>query len=200
MLDFPLEPDRTAMTEMGLLVLDRVVDRTEKLSSCATNSHADPTAVSDLVHKFLSLPPEHPGDLKALLDHMDRAVDCALETAGASHMAYVPGGGLYTSALAEFYTRAVNRYGSLAFAAPVLTAMEESVLRWIALDVCGLPKGSGGLLTTGGSMATFSAVVVARHEHLGEDLVSCARDPSAEAGEGVEDLFGCLGPDERLGV
>ncbi|MGW6097625.1 FAD-dependent oxidoreductase, partial [Streptomyces sp. NPDC055157] len=31
-------------------------------------------------------------------------------------------------------------------------------------------------------------------------LVSCARDPSAEAGEGVEDLFGGLGPDERLGV
>jgi hypothetical protein len=30
--------------------------------------------------------------------------------------------------------------------------------------------------------------------------VSCARDPSAEAGEGVEDLFGGLGPDERLGV
>jgi hypothetical protein len=30
--------------------------------------------------------------------------------------------------------------------------------------------------------------------------VSCAGDPSAEAGEGVEDFLGCLGPDERLGV
>jgi len=30
------------------------------------------------------------------------------------------------------------------------------------------------------------------------ELVSCAGDPSAEAGEGIEDLFGRLGPDERL--
>ncbi|MGK3104068.1 FAD-dependent monooxygenase, partial [Streptomyces mordarskii] len=31
-------------------------------------------------------------------------------------------------------------------------------------------------------------------------LVSCAGDPSAELGEGFEDLLGGLGPDERLGV
>ncbi|MEV0537660.1 tetratricopeptide repeat protein, partial [Kitasatospora sp. NPDC050463] len=32
------------------------------------------------------------------------------------------------------------------------------------------------------------------------ELVSCAGDPSAEAGEGVEDLIGGLGPGERGGV
>jgi aromatic-L-amino-acid decarboxylase len=85
-------------------------------------------------------------------------------------MAYVPGGGLYTSALAEFYARGINRYGTLSFAAPALTALEESVLRWMAQDVCGLPEGSGGLMTTGGSMATFSAVVAARHDRLGEEI------------------------------
>lgn len=30
--------------------------------------------------------------------------------------------------------------------------------------------------------------------------MSCAGDPSAEAGEGVEDFLGGLGPDERRGV
>ena len=44
------------------------------------------------------------------------------------------------------------------------------MIRWIARDVCGLPEGSGGLLTSGGSMATFSATVTARHNRLGEDL------------------------------
>jgi hypothetical protein len=34
----------------------------------------------------------------------------------------------------------------------------------------------------------------------GGSPVSCARDPSAEAGDGVEDFFGGLGPDELLGV
>ncbi|WP_209440345.1 MULTISPECIES: hypothetical protein, partial [Streptomyces] len=31
-------------------------------------------------------------------------------------------------------------------------------------------------------------------------LVSCAGDPSAESGKGVEDLVGGLGPGERCGV
>ncbi|MFJ2647992.1 pyridoxal phosphate-dependent decarboxylase family protein [Streptomyces sp. NPDC087420] len=167
---FPLEPDRAAMGEMGGLVLGRVMDFVESLPDRPTGNTTDPQETADLVKSFLAEPPEEAGDLTALLDRLERAVECSLETAGPGYLAYVPGGGLYSSALAEFYTRAVNRYGSLAMVAPALTALEESVLRWMARDVCGLPEGSTGLLTTGGSMATFSAVVAARHQRLGEDL------------------------------
>ncbi|MEU4098702.1 aminotransferase class V-fold PLP-dependent enzyme [Streptomyces sp. NPDC026673] len=170
MKDFPLEPDRAAMAEMGGFVLDRVMDFVESLPDRPTGNTVDPLATADLVTAFLAPPPEQAGDLKALLDRLDNAVDCAYETAGPGDMAYIPGGGLYSSAVAEFYTRGVNRYGGLAFGAPAMAALEESVLRWMAQSVCGLPEGSGGLLTTGGSMANFSAVVAARHHHLGEDL------------------------------
>ncbi|MBB6081221.1 glutamate/tyrosine decarboxylase-like PLP-dependent enzyme [Streptomyces paradoxus] len=105
-----------------------------------------------------------------MLARLDQAANCALETAGPGHLAYIPGSGLYSAALAEFYNRALNRYGGLASVAPALAALEESLIRWMAHDVCGLPKGSGGLLTSGGSMATFSATVAARHDRLGEDL------------------------------
>ncbi|MGW7510161.1 pyridoxal phosphate-dependent decarboxylase family protein [Streptomyces massasporeus] len=108
--------------------------------------------------------------MNALLARLDEAADCALETAGPGHLAYIPGSGLYSAALAEFYNRAVNRYGGLASVAPDLAALEESVIRWMARDVCGLPEGSGGLLTSGGSMATFSATLAARHDKLGEEL------------------------------
>ncbi|MER7928646.1 pyridoxal-dependent decarboxylase [Streptomyces sp. NPDC096057] len=37
-----------------------------------------------------------------------------------------------------------------------------------------LPKNSSGLLTTGGSLATISATVAARHSRLGEDLAAGA--------------------------
>ncbi|WP_194911652.1 pyridoxal phosphate-dependent decarboxylase family protein [Catenulispora rubra] len=170
MNDFPLEPDRAAMAEMGGLVLDRVLDHVESLPDRPAGNPVDPRLTADLVESFLSPPPEAAGDLRALLDRLDGAVDCALETSGPGYLAYVPGGGLYSSALAEFYARGINKYGSFAFAAPALVALEEGILRWIARDVCGLPDGSTGLLTTGGSMATFSAVVAARHDRLGEDL------------------------------
>ena len=34
----------------------------------------------------------------------------------------------------------------------------------------GLPAGARGILTSGGSLSNFSAIVTARHERLGEDL------------------------------
>ncbi|UKW28417.1 pyridoxal-dependent decarboxylase [Streptomyces sp. TYQ1024] len=40
----------------------------------------------------------------------------------------------------------------------------------MARDVCGLPPGGSGVLTTGGSMANLSALVTARHDRLGEGI------------------------------
>jgi aromatic-L-amino-acid/L-tryptophan decarboxylase len=172
MNDFPLEPDHAAMAAMGGLVLDRVMDFVDSLPSRPTGNTTDPLVTANLIEAFLASPPEQGEDLKALFDRLDSAVDCARETAGPGYLAAVPGGGLYSSALAEFYARGTNRYGSLAFGAPALGALEESVLRWMAQDVCGLPEGSTGLLTSGGSMATLSAVVTARHDGLGEDIAN----------------------------
>jgi aromatic-L-amino-acid/L-tryptophan decarboxylase len=170
MNSFPLEPDRVQMSTMGNLVLAEVMDFIDRLPDRPVSNDTDPRTTNELVAGLLTPPPEKSGDLTALLGQLRRAADCAGEAGSPGFMAFVPGGGIYTSALAEFYTRAVNRYGGLAFAAPAFAALEESVVRWIAHEVCGLPEGSGGLLTTGGSMAAFSAVIAARHHYLGEEL------------------------------
>ncbi|MFD6433330.1 pyridoxal phosphate-dependent decarboxylase family protein [Streptomyces venezuelae] len=164
----PLELNRTAMAVTGGLVLDRVIKRIEALPE----RPSAPETAADRVASFLAPPPAQGSDLKPLLDRLDEAADCAVETAGPGLLAYIPGGGLYTSALADLYTRAANRYGGLVAMAPGFAALEESVLCWMAAEVCGLPAGSGGLLTSGGSMATFTAVVAARHARLGEDIAT----------------------------
>jgi aromatic-L-amino-acid decarboxylase len=165
-----LEPDRAAMTDMGQQVLDRIAEFTAGVAGRPVDNVTDPARSSELVSSFLEAPPERSGDFAGLLDRLTEATDCAMETAGPGFLAGVPGGGLYVSALAEFYTRAVNRYGTMAATAPAMVAMEEGMLRWLAQHVCGLPAGSTGLLTTGGSLANFSAVVTARHTKLGEEI------------------------------
>lgn len=116
---------------------------------------------------LLRPPPEDSGEFPALLDEFRRAAEQAMETAGPGYMAYIPGGGLFTSALAEMLARTFNRYTALADMAPALVAMEDSVLRWLGGQF-GFPDGATGLLTTGGSMATLSAIVAARYDRLGE--------------------------------
>ncbi|MEU1372386.1 aminotransferase class V-fold PLP-dependent enzyme [Streptomyces triculaminicus] len=166
----PLEPDRATMVDMANLVTQQVATFLTTLDSRPTHDTTVPEVEEKLAESFLSGPPENGTPFESLMDRLGTAAESAIESAGPRLMAALPGGGLYSSALAEFFTRALNRYGTLAAAAPALTALEEGVLRWMAQDVCGLPPGSSGILTTGGSMANLSAVVTARHDRLGEDI------------------------------
>ena len=64
----------------------------------------------------------------------------------------------------------MNRYTGVFAPAPALVQLETNVIRWFARAV-GYPADAGGFLTSGGSLANFSAVVAARHEKLPEDFL-----------------------------
>ncbi|MEU5087567.1 pyridoxal-dependent decarboxylase [Streptomyces sp. NPDC021356] len=166
----PLEVSPAQVRELGEMMVSRLAEfagaAPHRPAACAP----DTATVEEWIAPFTVAPPEEGQDPSGLLDRLSQTAGMAMETAGPRVMAAIPGGGIYTSALAEFFTRTVNRFGGLAAAAPALTAIEESVLRWMARDVCGLPAGSSGILTTGGSTANLSAVVAARHSRLGESL------------------------------
>lgn len=164
---YPLEPGRAAMAGIGQAVLRRAIAFVEGLPDRPAASGDD--TPPELIWAMLAPPPEGPGQLEAILDRLDQAAAYAYETGGPGFFAYVPGGGIFTAAVADLYAGVVNRYVGHAFAAPALAALEQGVVRWLA-GLCGLPPGSGGLLLTGGSMATLCAVIAARHGALGEDL------------------------------
>lgn len=163
----PLEPTRAQLTELGHDVWARAMAFTENLpASPAVPAEEPPPA---LIRAMLTAPAETPGDITPLLDQLDEAVKHAYEPGSPGLLAYVPGGGLSVSAVADFYARITNRFASMARVAPALVALEVGVLRWFA-SLCGLPQGSGGVFTSGGSMANFSAIVAARHTRLGESF------------------------------
>jgi len=114
--------------------------------------------------------PEHGTALGPLLDHLFR--DCiprSFTTIGPGYLAYIPGGGLYTAALADFIADTTNRFTGIWQAAPVLVQLEANALDWLR-DWMGFPQSTRGLFTTGGSMATFNAILCARERHLGPDI------------------------------
>ena len=86
-------------------------------------------------------------------------------------MAYIPGGGLVTSALADWVIKTQNRYGTAHFAAPSLADLEHEVIDMFA-EWVGYGEGYAGVLTTGGSLANFTALVTARRAMLPEDFLS----------------------------
>ncbi len=105
---------------------------------------------------------EHPESLSAALQAVEQYVDGIGHNLGSSRFfAYIPSGGLYESALADYVAAVSNRYSGVGAAAPGATRMEDALLRWLA-GVIGYPESAEGDLTSGGSMATLSAIVAAR--------------------------------------
>lgn len=159
----PLEPSSAQMRALTEQVLDLLVGAVEDLDRVPATS-ADPGAA--LLAEVSRPPPELPGDIAGLLNLVKRAGRASLETAGPSDLSYIPGGGIFTSALAGFLASGLNRYTGKAAAAPALVAMEQSVLRWMC-DLFGFPADAQALLTTGGSMANLIALTAARTRHAG---------------------------------
>jgi aromatic-L-amino-acid/L-tryptophan decarboxylase len=112
---------------------------------------------------------EAPGRLEEALELVGRGLAEGFNTAGPGFMAYIPGGGLISAGAADLIACAVNRYIGIAQAAPVMVEIEWRVVRWLC-ELFGYPSVARGILTSGGSMANFSAIVAARHAHLGEEL------------------------------
>jgi len=101
----------------------------------------------------------------------DRLYPKTYNTASAGYLAYIPGGGLFHAAVADLIADACNRYVGVWAAAPGLAQLEANVLRWFC-DIVGYPRSARGILTTGGSLANFTAVVTARRDRLPENFLS----------------------------
>lgn len=107
-----------------------------------------------------------------LLDLLfERVIPVSFNTAGPGYLAYIPGGGLPQTAVADLISGATNRYVGVFAAAPGLAQIEANVVRWFC-DMVGYPSASGGILTTGGSLSNFSALVTARRERLPANFLS----------------------------
>lgn len=106
-----------------------------------------------------------------LLDFLfDEAIPRSFNAAGPGYLAYVPGGGLFHAAVADLIANAVNRYVGVFAAAPLLVQLEANVVRWFC-EIVGYGAGSGGVLTSGGSLANFTAIVTARKALLPDDFL-----------------------------
>jgi aromatic-L-amino-acid decarboxylase len=81
--------------------------------------------------------------------------------ASPGHLAYIPGGGLYHSALGDYLAAVSNKYAGVFFSSPGAVRMENMLVRWAA-DLLGYPASAGGAIASGGSIATLAAVCAAR--------------------------------------
>ncbi len=84
-----------------------------------------------------------------------------LKSASGGHLGYIPGGGIYTSALGDYLADVFNRYAGVFYASPGAVRMENMLIAWMN-SVVGYPATATGNLASGGSLANLIAIVTAR--------------------------------------
>jgi aromatic-L-amino-acid/L-tryptophan decarboxylase len=159
----PLEPDSIARRQLGGQALDHALAFLDHVETAPSLRPASEAFTQRLDPEFN----EQGRDPGAVLDYVGACIERpGIATTSPRFMGYIPGGGLFHSALGDMLAAASNKYSGFAPAAPGAVRIENACTAWLA-SVIGYPEEAAGTLTSGGSLANLTAVVAARE----------ARDP-----------------------
>jgi glutamate/tyrosine decarboxylase-like PLP-dependent enzyme len=150
---------------------DRVLDRAAELAKEYLAGVADrpvgPQVDLSALREALGGPlPETGEDPTAVIERLARDADPGLiATAGPRFFGFVIGGSHPVAIAADWVTSAWDQNAGLYVIGPAAAVVEEVVGRWL-VDVFGLPAGTSCGLTTGATMANFTALAAGRHAQL----------------------------------
>lgn len=177
-----LDPTANGRKQMTALVVDYAESFLDKLPAMKT--FVPDQGRSKLLEQPFS---EQAEELSALLETLDTAViHDGINPASGGHLGYIPGGGMYPSALGDFLADVTNRYSGVSYASPGAAGMEQQLVKWMC-ELVGYPASAGGDLTSGGSIANLSAIVTAR-----EIMNVRARDVESSCIYMTEDAHHCV--------
>lgn len=127
----------------------------------------------EAIEALADLPiPDDPRSADEILEVLARGVHAVgVNESSPSFFGFIPGGALYSGAVADYAAAAMNRYSGVFYGAPGAVRLGQTCLGWLA-ELLGYPADCGGDITSGGSIANLSAIVTAREHHrIGPDRI-----------------------------
>jgi aromatic-L-amino-acid decarboxylase len=151
----PTAGERLAMRERVVGYAERFLDRIGDLPAYVTTEDKGKGIFDSPIM-------ETPGSIETAIDLIERHVDRpGLNPASGGHLGYIPGGGIYHSALGDYLADVSNRYAGVSYGGPGAVRLEQMLIDWMVATT-GYPATAGGNLTSGGSIANLIGIVAAR--------------------------------------
>ncbi len=163
--DLDWEPKRAR--ELGERALDLWQELLERLPELPVS----PGIPIEETKRALALEvPEEPMALDDLVGHMREVVlERSMYPGHPAFLAYVSGAGTVPGAPADLLAAAVNPNLGGWRLSPAATAIERHLIDWFVRQF-GLPESAGGLLVSGGAMANYMGLKLARDRKAGWDV------------------------------
>lgn len=164
-LDPANEAEWAEVRELGHRMLDGMFDHIRGLRDLPAWSEPPARTKSDFAAE--GIPRTGVGAAAAYESFVRDVLPYGIGNAHPRFWGWVQGNGTVVGMLAEMLAAGMNpNVGGFDDSA---TLVEEQVLRWLA-ELMGMPQGTSGLLTSGGSMANLLGLAVGRHARAGFDV------------------------------
>ena len=162
-----LDLDRDTMVRYGTRIAELVADHIATLRNQPAQHSISRAEATRLI---ASPPPEKGSDLEQILNTLqERVFPYHAREPHPHFMGYIPSSPTFPAILGDWLASGYNFFAGVWSVASGPNEIELVVLDWFR-QWLGMPAGTSGLLTSGGSAATLTAVVAARH----------AADPSGD--------------------
>jgi aromatic-L-amino-acid decarboxylase len=167
-----LELDHATMQRMGRQIADFVAEHLSTLRDQPAYSTLDRAAARQLLDPN---PPEHPTSFDDVLAQFrDRVVPHHAREPHPRFLGYIPSCPTFPAVMGDWLATGFNFFAGVWSVAAGPNEIELVVLEWFRRWM-GMPAGARGLLTSGGSAATVTGVVAARHAVLGDNTSDMPR-------------------------
>ena len=161
-----LDLDLESMRRLGHRVADVVAEHLASLRRQPVLTTLDRRRADELL---FGPPPVHGTDFESLLDVLrERVFAYHAREPHPRFLAYVPSCPTFPAVAGDWLATGFNFFAGVWPVAAGPNELEVVVLDWFRQWI-GMPAGTGGLLTTGGSAANLTAVIAARHAAVGDD-------------------------------
>jgi glutamate/tyrosine decarboxylase-like PLP-dependent enzyme len=180
----PLDLDLATMQRLGHQVADIVA---EHLATIRNEPVIAAAPRSELNKSLMTLPPAESSDFDSIIATLrENVFPYHAREPHPGFLAYVSSCPTFPAILGDWLATGYNFFAGVWPVAAGPNEIEIVVLEWIRSWV-GLPDGTSGLLTSGGSAANMTAVVAARHQAVeaGADISKLTVYTSAQAHSSV---------------
>ena len=153
-----LEPDESLRNEYNAAV--------NTYANGFINSLIDRPAYTkgDANNKELSIKKTKQSLADLLAIYTNEVVEKGIVASSGGHVGYIPGGGIFTSSLADYLVDITNEYAGIHYASPGAITMENELIHWFK-RIFNFPQNAVGNLASGGSIANLIALTAARDKY-----------------------------------
>jgi glutamate/tyrosine decarboxylase-like PLP-dependent enzyme len=185
-----LQLSRDEMRRLGYRIVDRLIEHFENVHEKPVTRLASRIELEARLREPI---PEQPASADALIDQLER--DVWSNIGHLNHprfFAFVPSPNNFVSVMADALTSGFNPFAGTWLAGSGPAQIELVTIDWLR-EMCGLPGTAGGLFVSGGSVANLTALTVARHIKLNDQIENAVVYCSDQTHSSIERALRVLG-------